>query len=358
MEEEVIHLDYKRDISTVKDVTSEAGIIATLIFRPEFSFYSDQLLPGHFTEASNAWMYWAIRELAKKGVDKIDAYNLINILSLSNASARGKEILTIDIINDFIGNAELIARTSEEEYNILVNNVLKTAFRRDTYKKLAECQAMCFDDDLSDIEQKIYSSLDDVMMQFSTTTDVPQYKDVVDDLWHEIIDRQEKGMSGIPFKFPKLSEYVSIEPGELVIFAAEAKQGKSMMLLNCAVDLLKKGKKVLYVDSELNSRLFTCRLISHLAQIEFSRVRSGNYSEEEAAKIAECIAWMKQNSFTHIYMPMFDIQSIYTTTKKMKHTTGLDVIIIDYFKSGSETDAFATYAEMGAFVDLMGPFSK
>ena len=352
-EKEVIRMDYKRkDISTVKDVTSEAGIIATLAFHPEFSFFSEELTPHHFTDEANGYMYYAISELAKKNVERIDAYNILNILNAkASTKAITEKILTVDVINGFLEAAEYIARSTEEEYKLLVDSVLNTAFRRDTYKKLVECENLCFDENLKNIEDRIYASLDEVMMQFSATNEIPQYKDVVDDLWKEITDRQEQGMSGIPFKFPTLSKYVMIEPGELVIFGAEAKMGKSMMLLNCAVDLLKRGKKVLYVDSELNSRLFTCRLISHLTRIEFSRVRSGNYSEEERDVINKAIAWMKQQDFTHVYMPMFDIQSIYTATKKMKHTTGLDVIIIDYFKSGSDTDAFATYAELGAFVD-------
>ena len=191
------------------------------------------------------------------------------------------------------------------------------------------------------------------MMEYSTATEVPQYKDVVDDLWEEIKARQQNGMSGIPFKFPTLNQYVSIEPGELVVFAAEAKQGKSMMLLNCAVDLLKKGKKVLYIDSELNSRLFTCRMLAHLAKIEFSRVRSGNYSPEEGERIDKCLEWLKRKNLTHIYMPMFDAQSIYTTVKKVKHTQGIDVLIVDYFKGKGDGDAFASYQELGRLVDLV-----
>lgn len=34
-------------------VESEAGIIATLIHHPDFSFYSEQLLPNHFTNKEN-----------------------------------------------------------------------------------------------------------------------------------------------------------------------------------------------------------------------------------------------------------------------------------------------------------------
>lgn len=346
------------NVLDINDVTSEAGVIATLILNPEFVFYSEQLTPHHFTNEANAYMYYAISELAKKDVDKIDAYNITNILN-NHASTKSKadSILSVQTINEFIENAQTIARHSVEEYKLIVDNVVNAAFRRNTYNKLAECQKICINSSEKDIEQQIYSALDDVMMEYSTTTEVPQYKDVVDDLWAEIKQRQQNGMSGIPFKFKTLNNYVTIEPGELVIFAAEAKQGKSMMLLNCAVDLLRQNKKVLYVDSELNSRLFTCRMISHLSKIEYNRVRSGNYSPEESERISKCIAWLKKKQFTHLYLPMFDEKSIYTTVKKVNHTQGIDVLIIDYFKGSGEGDAFNSYQELGRFVDKIKLFT-
>ena len=54
-----------------------------------------------------------------------------------------------------------------------------------------------------------------------------------------------------------------------------------MMLLNCACDLLKNDHAVLYIDSELNSRLFTARMLSHLTGIEFRRIRNGDYSRKK-----------------------------------------------------------------------------
>lgn len=295
-------------------------------------------------------MYYAICELAKRGIDQIDAYGVVNILD-KREETRGK--ITRPAIEDLITNADAIARNSVEAYMEVVDTVLNAAFRRETYNKLIECQQLCFNADEVEIQQKIYTTLDDVMMEYSTTNDVPQYKDVVDNLWDEIKERQKNGMAGIPFKFPTLNQYVTIEPGELIIFAAEAKQGKSMMLLNCAVDLLRRGKKVLYIDSELNSRLFTCRLMAHLSKIEYSRVRSGSYTEGEERIIDANREWMKNQSFTHIYMPMFDARTIYSTVKKIYHTQGIDVVIVDYFKGSGDGDAFASYQELGRLVDMV-----
>ena len=319
----------------INDIGSEAGVVASIILNPELVFHSEALTPHHFTNEANAYMYYAISQLAKRDIAQVDAYNIIHVLH-ANSSIRDMvdKVLTIPLINDFISNAPSIARMTVEEYKMVCDNVLNAAFRRDTYAKLVECEHLCFNDNVQDIEQKIYSALDDVMMEFSTNTSVPQYKDVVDDYWAEIQARQESGMAGIPFKFPALNDYAMIEPGELFIFAAEQKQGKSMMLLNCAVDLLRRGYSVMYIDSELSSRLFTMRLLAHLAKIEFNRVRAGCYNDEEKQRIEEAIAWLERmdeqlyNEYRGI-MAMFK-QTIEDVHKFQDEETGMFWQVMDH----------------------------
>ena len=344
----------ENNVCDIKNIESEAGIIASIILKPELTFYSEQLKPNHFSDSQNAYIYYAVCELAKRGIEKVDAYNITNILNMKEATKKQTEVITIQALNDLIEIAKVIARESVEEYKLLVSNVLDAAFRRDTYNKLVECERLCFNSSEADIEQKIYSVIDDVMTSYASTDDIPPYSEKIDDCWKEIQNRQSTGYSGIPFKFKTLNEYVTIEKGELVIFAAEAKQGKSMFLLNCAIDLLKQNKSVLYLDSELNTRLFTARVLAHLSGIEYRRLVSGAYSEEEAERINKAIKWMKTRKFTHIYIPCFDLQSIYTAIKKVQHTQdGIDVLVVDYFKSSGDGDAWASYAELGRFVDMI-----
>lgn len=283
----------------------------------------------------------------------MDAYIIIESLKSSEGSREYAKFLDLERLKEFVEMSDTLARHSVEDYMLLVRNVMDAALRRDTLAKLRECEKMCCDAGETDLEQKIYNAIDDVMMEFSTKNEIPQFKDVVDDCWQEIRDRQNDGYAGIPFKFRTLNEYATIENGELFIFAAEAKQGKSMMLLNCAVDLLRRDKKVLYLDSELNTRLFTARMISHLTGIEYKRLTAGAYSTAEEEQIYDAIAWIKTRSFTHIYIPMFDIQSIYASIQKVRHTQGVDVLIVDYFKSSGDGDAYASYAELGRFTDTI-----
>lgn len=343
-------------MSTVDDINSlesEAGIIASLIHKPEFIFYSEDLLPNHFTNKENRCVYTAIQSLVEKGIMTIDPYNIIESLNSSEATRGFAQDISIEQLNELVEMSDVLARNTIAEYKMLVKNVLDAAFRRDTFQKLKECQALCYDRTQENVMEKIYNNIDDVMTEFSTTNDVPAYKDVIDGCWEEIKSRQNNGYSGIKFKFDALNDYATIEPGELFIFAAEAKQGKSMMLLNCAVDLLRQDKAVLYLDSELNTRLFTARILAHIAKVEYKRLTAGAYDNEEAERINEALEWLKSKKFTHLYIPMFDQQTVYTAVKKVQHTQGLDVLIVDYFKGSGDGDAFDSYQELGRFVDMV-----
>ncbi len=328
-------------------------MIASLVYHPEFSFYSENLLPNHFFNKENRYIYAAICNLAQRGEQHIDPYSILQSLQSQEATAKYADEITVAQLNDFFDTSDSLARHTVEDYKLCVDNVIDAAFRRDALQSLKKCEAMCFNESIKDIEQQIYRSLDDVMMEFSATTEVPAYKDVIDECWAEIEGRQGSGYAGIPFKFPALNDYATIERGELFIFGAEQKQGKSMMLLNCAVDLLQHDYAVLYLDSELNTRLFTARILAHLTGMEYKRLTSGNYSEEEERRIIEAKEWLKTRKFTHLYIPTFDQHSIYTAVKKVNHTQGLDVLIVDYFKGKGEGDAFDSYQELGRFVDMV-----
>ena len=335
-------------------IESEAGIIATLIHNPEFSYYSEHLLPNHFTKKDNQCVYTAICELTRRSVFQIDAYNILEILNALPATRKLAEEITLDKLNELVEMSDVIARSSVEEYKLLVSNVLDTAFRRDTFKKLKECQALCYSGHEENIQQKIYNMIDDVMSEFSVADDLPELGEIIDEVWEDIQTHQDGREAGIPFKFPTLNEYVTIEPGELVVLGAPAKGAKSMFMLNEAIDILKRGKSVMYIDSELSTRLFTIRVLSHLTGIEFNRIRRGQYSDFEAMMIAEQLEWIRNQRLVHIYMPIFDQQTIYTAVKKTSHRySKLDVLIVDYLKSSGDADAYATYAELGKLVDMI-----
>lgn len=300
-------------------------------------------------------MYQAIVTLAEKGIKTVDAYNIIEVLNSSEATRKYADALSVEKLNELVMYSDCLARHSVEEYKILVKNVTDAAFRRDLLSQLQECEVLCTDNSSENIEQMVYGLIDGVMTEYSLAKDdVPEMSEVVDQLWEEIVLHQDGKNGGVPFIFPTLNEYVTLEQGELAIVAAPAKGAKSMLMMNEAVDILKRGKSVMYIDSELSSRLFLCRMLSHLTGIEFRRIRTGRYDEFEAKKIQAEIEWIKRQKFVHIYMPIFDQQTIYTAVKKIDHKFDpLDVVIVDYLKGGDSVDAYQTYAELGNVTNLL-----
>lgn len=342
------------NVKEIDSPESESGIIATLIHNPDYSFYSENLLPNHFADKANRCMYTAICELARRNVKTVDAYNILEVLNSSPATRKLAEDITLERVQECIDMSDILCRNSLEEYKILVDNVLDAAFRRDTFKVLQDCMLLCCNRNETDVEKKIYDAIDDVMTDFSAAEEIPTFGDVVDELWEDVEQHQDGKQSSIPFKFETLNDYVTLEPGELVIVGASAKGGKSFFMLNEAVDILKKGKSVFYIDSELSSRMFLCRLVSHLTGIQFKRIRSGLYNDEEREKIKEAIAWVKQQRFVHLYMPILDKQTLFTAVKKIVHKfDGLDVLIVDYFKGNEGGTAWDVYSDLGKFVDLV-----
>jgi hypothetical protein len=288
--------------------------------------------------------------LIKRGIETIDMFNI----SRAIGDQPNAPYLPTSSIEEIVVNSPNIARGTTAEYKLLVDNVLEKAFRRDLYNNLKSCEALCTSESTQNIQEQIYKVLDDSMMSYSSKTDIPQFKDVVDKMWEKIVARQSAEMSGSMFKFPSFKDYVTIDPGEFVVFGAEAKLGKSMMLLNCAADLCQnKNKSLLYIDSELPTEAFTLRMLSHLTGIKHNRIKWGKYNDEEEAKILAAKELTKQWNFTHLYLPRLDDQTIYSVTKKLKHTSGLDVLVLDYLKSSREGDAYAVYAQMGRVADLV-----
>lgn len=334
---------------------SEAGIIATLIHHPDFYFRAEDLKPEHFTNKENRYTYEAVIELAKRNADTIDPYNIRQVLSLSETTRPHLEDLTIEKLNEFMDISDTLVRNTQEEYDILVKNVLDCAFRRDACKCLKECISECKESQRDDIQKIIYDKIDKVMTNYSSANSMPLYADIVESTWEHIKARQRGETNAISFPFPLLNEYVVLEPGECVCFTGGPKAGKSAMLLTITVAMLKKGKSVLYVDSEISDELFTMRILSHLTGIQFWKIRNGlMLTEEEEASIKEQIEWLKQQKFIHIYMPVLKADPLYVVAKKARHQIGIDCIVVDYLKAdNTKDDGFSVYADLGNVSDVL-----
>lgn len=343
------------DIAELSDIQSESGVIGTLIYHPEFILHTDYLQPGYFFGVENGCIYWAIQELYKSGITNIDAYNISNKLQSNKSVQKTIEKYNLPSVQEFIELYKETARHTMEEYKMLADNIVTLAFKRDLVKTLNQLSANCFNPDyeLEKLNNVVYGELDKLTQKYISTNDIHILGNDIDAIWNEIINRRTSdGMYGIPSKYKLFSDYYTYEPGELVVIQAKYKQGKSVLLMNEVVHKLKNGVPTLVVDSEMPTRLYTERLISHLSGIEMKRIKNGNYSEEEGKMISNWILWLKEQPFVHIYNPNLTNEKLYSICKMLKHKIGLTFVVYDYLKS-NETSSSDNYNVLGAKCDFL-----
>lgn len=343
------------DVTELSDIQSESGVIGTLICHPDYVLHTDYLLPSYFFGTENACIYWAIQNLYKDGITNIDAYNVSNKLQSNPGVAKTIEKYNLPSVQEFMELYRETARHSLEEYKMLADNIVTLAFKRDLVKTLNKISNDCFykDCDLDTLSNNVYDELDRLTQKYISSNEVQTLGTEIDDIWDEICNRRtESGLYGIPSKYPRFNEYFTFEPGELVVIQAKYKRGKSVLLMNEVVHKLKNGVPTLVIDTEMQTRLYTERLLSHLTGIEIKRIKNGKYSEEEAEKIKTCIAWLKGQPFVHIYDPNMTNEKMYSICKMLKYKIGLTFVAFDYIKS-NETSTSDNYNILGAKCDFL-----
>lgn len=337
------------NISAICDSLAESGVIATLIYHPEFILHSEYLKPSHFYNKENGCIYWAIDKLYKSGVNNIDAFNLSTMLNSNEGVKKTIEKFGANFIHELIDLSKHVARDTIDEYKIIANKVVTLAFKRDLYKRLQEFEKCCFDDkyDLGSLNTYIYNSLNALAEEYIVAEDIELFGQKVDMLWEETKKRQLGGeLYGIPSKFELLNKYCPYDIGELIVVAAPRKTGKSMFMLNECVHKLKNGVPTLYLDTEMSSRNFMERMVAHLAQVPVFKIKTGNYSPTEEILIQEALEFIKSAPFVHMYSPNWTEDKIYTTCKILQYKMGLQFVIFDYLKS-SASNSTEQYNDLG-----------
>lgn len=343
------------DISELSNTQYEAGLIATLMYHPEFILHTEDLLPGHFYEMDNSCLYWSIQELYKDGITNIDAYNISSKLQSNKGVSRTIEKYNLPSIQECFELYKQVARHTLEEYLMLADNVKALAFRRDMVKTLNQCISDCFnlEKDLEQLDNDVHRNIDGVTEKFVTSGEIQTIGDGIDMIWEEIEGRRtEDGIYGIPSKYPSFGNFFTYEPGELVVVQAKYKQGKSVILMNEAAHKVKNGVPTLVVDSEMPTRLYVERLLSHLSGVEVKKIKTGQMTDDETERVTQCRAWLKGQPFVHIYDPNITNERLYSICKMLQRSMNLQFVIFDYLKS-NETSTSDNYNVLGAKCDYL-----
>lgn len=336
----------------LRDITAEAGIVATLINNPSFINFCDNLDSSCFSDKTNALLYEVISRLYKDGITKIDAFNIYSTYASDEKLCNKKSIsLDVEFINEIIENSKFISRSTSEEYNRLVRSVVGFAYRRKLYMDLEHAQTdVLTTNDITALQRSVAGRVEATTEKYIVGQEIGSMGRKIDELYSQTLSRQgPEGVIGFQTSFPSLNEYFTYEVGECIIYAGYLKSGKSFLLLGEALGILlrQKSKGILVIDTEMSDRLFSERLICVLSGVAMRTIKSGRGTDEEKDRIKRAIEIIKKMPLYHYYTPILNLDEIYGLVKNMKTKGMIDTVCWDYIKSSEADSASSVYLSLG-----------
>lgn len=339
----------------LNDIQAEASVIATLLHFPEMILHSDFLKPNMFSQTENGSIYWAIGELYKAGIDNIDCINLNNQLKSNGAVKRVMYEKGLEDIQTMIDMSEYAMRTSLPEYLELCKTVCSYAYKRELYRYSQRLMSECLSENvtLEELDKKAQDGLSTVTERFLVSEQIQTVGEISDEMLQSIIDRQtEDGTYGIPSKFRIFDNFFQYEPGELIMFKARMKAGKSAILMNETINACLNGVPTLVIDSELDDRSYYIRMLANISQVTVKRIKTGGWSDEESARIKQANEVIKTLPLVHRYMPVVNDDEVYALCKILKYKMNLQFLVYDYIK-GSAPTGMELSNKLGAKTDFL-----
>lgn len=349
--------DYNNErVEELKSTSAEAIVVSNIIKNPSLIFETGGLSYRHFSDPVNRSIYWALDKIYSNGNHEGKPVCAEDIYSaVTGTIGKGEHIQEIElgVLQEMFALTEEVPTITLGAFKIARSTIQDYALRRNTYRALKSCEAECFNVAGANVLNTIYDNLEMVNKEFALTKEIVEFNVKVSSLQEELRKRHNHEINAIDLQFPALSEYVQLEDKELVIIGAEQKVGKSAFLLSATVELLKKGHRILVIDSELSDSLYYMRMLAYLSRVEFSKIKSGVMTDEERAKMVKANQEIKGFNFYHEYMPIFNDVDLMLLIKRCNAVEKIDVLVVDYFKNSVEGDAFKVSQAMGRTVDMI-----
>jgi len=125
-----------------------------------------------------------------------------------------------------------------------------------------------------------------------------------------------------------------MQGGELWVFAAGAKAGKSQLLLNIGCNAYEMGRNVIYLSAELYYESVNMRFDSRNAKVPYSKIKKGKLEQEDFDKLNKWgqTCFNKQNYWHTYYESGFN--TAYVKKKiveaELEYKQKPDLVIVDY----------------------------
>ena len=304
---------------------TEQAVIGSILINPEcVTVVLSHLKPDYFYIDQHRIIMDAVMILDSLG-SRIDALTILDKLSSNvnfNVEDNKNYLFQLAQMVPSAANVENYCKIVKEKY--FLRSLIKIS--KETIDSAVDGGAEA-EKILDSAEQKIYDIRKGravgSLQKLSDVISSEVYPNLV-----KISSDNSDEFKGIPTGFSKLDEITSgLNRSDLVLIGARPAMGKTSFALNIARNVGMTGKKVIFFSLEMSNEQLAARVLSTEARVESNKLRSGNISEEEWARLAQATDRLTR---CNLYFDDTSTITVPDIKSKIKRTKDVDCIIIDY----------------------------
>jgi replicative DNA helicase len=146
-------------------------------------------------------------------------------------------------------------------------------------------------------------------------------------------------ITGVETHYADLDELTSgLQPSDLVIIAARPSMGKTALAINMAENVsIIGGQPVAIFSLEMSREALLRRMLCSQSRVDSHKFRTGFLGKEDLTKIRNGLDALLQAQMYIDDTPGISLTELRAKARRLKHTTGLGMIVVDYLQLMSAT---------------------
>ena len=158
----------------------------------------------------------------------------------------------------------------------------------------------------------------------------------------------QAGARGVPLPWPSLDNRMrGLWPEELMMLVARTGVGKTWALLVCAIHAWRKGKRVLFVTTELSQETITSRATAVYQKLDYSAFRRGRMAKYQELSFLDWSDTAPESDVTGFYMVGGDFKFNMIALEAAIEDVEPDLLLVDgiYLFEGKGRDRSSRAAD-------------
>jgi len=199
---------------------------------------------------------------------------------------------------------------------------------------------------ISEAEQRLYTLAEEGQAQKGWTSFLSAVTEAVQSA--NAAYQRDGGLAGVSTGLVDLDKKLGgLHPSDLLILAGRPSMGKTSLATNIAFNIAKAYKRgrrydgqdgaveggvVGFFSLEMSAEQLAARILSEASEVPSERIRRGDMSEGEFRRFVEAAKSLETCPLYVDDTPALPIGQVAARCRRLKRTSGLDVVIVDYLQ--------------------------